>query len=83
MNYTILKNIVAKARFELSTDSSSRILASARGKSARCAREFSSAKCHDKAGSKIIHGCGVGNTSRPGRSTSPAAQSTELKTLPR
>ena len=85
MNYTILKDIVAKPRFELNTASSSRIFATARGIIARYAHMFSFARCHDRAGAKIIleHGCGVGNTSGTGRSTSSAAQSTELKTLPK
>ena len=33
----------------------------ARGRSARYAREFSFARCHDEAGAMMIHDCGAGN----------------------
>ena len=46
---------------------------SARGKSARYAREWSFARCHDEAGAIILHGSAADNTSRTGRSTSSAA----------
>ena len=54
---------------------------SARGKSARYARELSFARCHDEAGAIILHGSAAGNTSRTGRSTSSAAQIEELQAL--
>ena len=46
----------------------------ARGRSARYAREFSFARCHDEAGSVMLHRGFVGNASRTGRSTFPAAE---------
>ena len=52
---------------------------SARGKCARYARELSFARCHDGACAIILHGSAAGNTSRTGRSTSPAAQMEELQ----
>ena len=58
-----------KPRFELSRDSSIRARQysqPARGKSARYAREFGFARCHDEAGAKIQHGSAAGNTSRTG-----------------
>ena len=54
---------------------------SARGKSARYAREWSFARCHDEAGAIILHGSAADNTSRTGRSTSSAAQIEELQVL--
>ena len=57
-----------------------------RGKSARYAREFSFARCHDEAGAIILillHCFPAGNTSRTGEPTSPAAKSAELKDVVR
>ena len=48
-----------KHRFEVGTDSSIKArqhFLSARGKSARYAREFSFARCHDATGAIILHG---------------------------
>ena len=76
------KKTNTKPRFELSIDSSTRARQhslSARGKSARYAREFSFARCDDATDAIILHGSAAGYTSRTGRSNSPAAQSIELK----
>ena len=57
-----------------------------RGKSARYAREFSFARCHDEAVAIILiilHCCPAGNTSRTGEPTSPAAKSAELNDVVR
>ena len=68
----------AKPRFELSTDrtgsSRTRHSLPARGRSARYARELSFARCHHEAGCATVHGIALGNTSKTGRSTSPAAE---------
>ena len=68
----------AKPRFELGTDrtgsSRTRHSLPARGRSARYTRELSFARCHDEAGCATVHGIAVDNTSRTGRSTSPAAE---------
>ena len=45
----------------------------------RYAGEFSFARCNDAAGAIILHDSAASNTSRTGRSTSPAAQSKEPK----
>ena len=45
----------------------------ARGRNARYAREYNLASYDDKAGSGMLHGSAVGNTSRTGRASSPAA----------
>ena len=76
----------AKPRFELSTVQSHQDLLPTRGKSARYAREFSFARCHDEAGDIIfilLHCCPAGNTSRTGEPTSPAAKSAELNNMER
>ena len=73
---TIFNYKVAKPRFELITDSSSRARehsVPARGRSAHYAREFSFARCHDEAGAIMIHSSAAGNTPRIERSTSPGA----------
>ena len=53
----------------------------ARGKCAQYARELSFARCHDDAGAIILQGSAAGNTSRTGRSNSPAARSAESEAL--
>ena len=45
------------------------------GKHARYLREFNFARCHDEVVSEMLHGRAVANTSRIGRSISPAAGS--------
>ena len=57
-----------------------------RRKSARYAREFSFARCQDKAGAIILillHWSPAGNTSRTGELTSPAAKRAELNDVVR
>ena len=57
-----------------------------RGKSARYAREFSFARCHDEAGDIILillHCCPEGNTSRTGEPTYPVAKSAKLNDVVR
>ena len=68
----------AKPRFELRLPT--------RGISARYAREFSFARCHNEAGAIIfilLHCCPAGNTSRTGEPTSPAAKRAELNDVVR
>ena len=72
----------AKPRFELSTVQSHQDLLPTRGKSARYAREFSFARCHDEAGAIVFillyYTVVLRATSRTGEPTSPAAKSAEL-----
>ena len=79
------KKINTKPRFELSTEDSSirarQYSQPARGKSARYAREFSFARCHDEAGARKQHGTAASIISRTGRPTSPEVQITELNSL--
>ena len=65
-----------KPKFELSIDRSIGIRQHslpARGKSARYSREFSFARYHDAVVAIMLHSSAAANTSRTGRSTSPAA----------
>ena len=76
----------AKPRFELSTVQSPPRFAMDSGISARYAREFSFARCHDEAAAIILillHYCPAGNTSRTGELTPPAAKSAELNDVVR
>ena len=57
-----------------------------RGTSARYAREFIFARCHDEAGAIILillHCCPAGNTPRTGQPSSPAAKRAELNDVGR